>query len=69
MGAWGDEMQEFEARIEHSTAKAWLVVDNMSANQAWLPKSVGVVLKDADPDGNVLFQAPTRWLKHVKFIS
>ena len=64
----GDEMKEIECKIEHSTAKAWLVVDNMSLNQAWLPKSIGIVIKDADPDGNVLFQAPTWWCKKNKFI-
>lgn len=67
--AVGDEMQEIECKVEHSTAKAWLVIDNMSGNQAWLPKSIGTMMSEGpDPEGNTLFQAPTWWCRKNKFI-
>jgi hypothetical protein len=37
MSTTGNEMLQFEGKLEAQTAKAWLVVDNMSGNQAWLP--------------------------------
>lgn len=67
--AWGDDMMEFDAKVEHTTEKAWLIYDNMSGYQAWLPKSAGEMVSDGpDEDGNTIFRAPRRWLKHVKFI-
>jgi hypothetical protein len=66
--AWDGPMIEFEGRVEHSTAKAWLVIDTMSNNQAWLPKSVGKIVRDVDPEGLTLFEAPESWMKHSKFI-
>jgi hypothetical protein len=64
----GDELQEIECKVEHSTAKAWLVIDNMSGNQAWLPKSIGSIVRDVDPEGNTIFNAPTWWCKKNRFI-
>jgi hypothetical protein len=64
----GDELHEFEARVEHSTQKAWLVIDTMSNNQAWLPKSIGRIVRDVDPEGLTIFAAPDWWLKKNRFI-
>ena len=64
----GNEMHEIEVKIEHTTEKAWLVVDNMSGNQAWLAKKIATMVRAADEDGNVLFHAPEWWMKQNKFI-
>jgi len=64
----GDEEYEIEAKLEHSTSKAWLITDNMSGHQAWLPKSVGRVVREADEDGNILFAAPEWWVKKNRFV-
>jgi hypothetical protein len=68
MPSTGDELITVECKVEHSTAKAWLVIDNMSGNQAWLPKSIGNLVQDVDPDGNSLFTAPEWWCKKNRFI-
>jgi len=31
----GDEMVEVEVKVEHSTGKAWLVIDTMTNNEGW----------------------------------
>jgi hypothetical protein len=59
----GDETYHFEATVEHTTAKAWLVIDAMSTKQAWLPNSVGTIMRERDEDGNVLFSAPEWWCR------
>jgi hypothetical protein len=59
----GDEMVTIEAKVEHSTEKAWLIIDNMSGKQAWLPKSVGKIIEDVDRDGNTLFEAKEWWAR------
>jgi hypothetical protein len=68
MSTTGNEMLEFEGKVEHTTAKAWLVEDNMSGVKAWLPKSVGTMMGEADPDGNIIFQAPEWWMKKQGFV-
>lgn len=57
-----------ECKVEHSTDKAWLVIDNMTGNQAWLPKSIGHIVQEVDPDGNTLFTAPRWWCQKNKFV-
>lgn len=57
----GDEEHEIEAKVEHTTEKAWLVIDTMSGKQAWLPKSQGRIVQDVDPDGNTLFAVTDWW--------
>jgi hypothetical protein len=64
----GDELITIECKVEHTTAKAWLIIDNMSGNQGWLPKSIGNLVQDVDPDGNSLFTAPEWWCKRNRFI-
>lgn len=59
----GDEMIQLEVKVEHSTEKAWLIIDTMSEKQAWLPKSIGKIIRDVDEDGNSLVEAPQWWCK------
>ena len=66
--AFSNEMVEIECTVEHTTAKAWLVVDNASGEKAWLPKSQAQMMGDADPDGNVVFSVPEWWLKKNGFV-
>jgi hypothetical protein len=62
-------MLEFEGKVEHTTAKAWLIEDNMSGKQGWLPKSVGQMVSEGpDPDGNIIFLAPEWWMKKQGFV-
>jgi hypothetical protein len=68
MSLTGREELQFEGKVEHTTAKAWLVEDNMSGAKAWLPKSVGRMEGDADPDGNIIFVAPEWWMKKNGFV-
>lgn len=65
----GDEEYELEAKVEHTTSKAWLVIDNMSGKQAWLPKSQGRILRDVDPEGNTVFAVSNWWIKKSGFIA
>lgn len=58
----GDEEYEIEAKVEHTTAKAWLIEDSTTGKQAWLPKSVGRIIRERDDDGNLLFAAPEWWV-------
>lgn len=59
---------QIEAKVEYSTAKAWLIIDNMSGNQGWLPKSIGRIIEDVDMDGNTMFGAPRWWCKKNNFL-
>jgi hypothetical protein len=68
MSTQPSEMLEFEGKVEHTTMKAWLVEDNISGKQAWLPKSVGQMMGEPDPDGNIIFNAPEWWMKKAGFV-
>ena len=57
----GDETYEFEGKIEHTTAKAYLVVPTMGVSQVWLPKSQVVRMDDPDIDGNCTFVVTQWW--------
>jgi len=59
----GDETYEFEGKIEHTTAKAYLVVPTMGPSQIWLPKSQCVSMGEADIDGNRTFVVTEWWAK------
>ena len=51
----GDPTKEVEARIEVTTAKAYLIEPTMGLKkQIWLPKSQVVSMSEADSDGNEL---------------
>jgi hypothetical protein len=64
----GDEMVEVEVKVEHSTGKAWLVIDTMTNNQGWAPKSRCHIVRDVDPDGNTILAVPKWWARQRKFI-
>ena len=65
----GDEEYEFEAKVEHVTAKAWLITDNMSGKEVWMPKSQARIIREADADGNVIFAATAWWIKKSGLIA
>jgi hypothetical protein len=57
----GDATEEVEARIEMSTAKAYLIVPTMGrVKETWLPKSQVVGMTDPDENGMSVFTV-TRW--------
>jgi hypothetical protein len=57
----GDPTVEIEARIETTTAKAYLIEPTMGkVKQVWLPKSQTVEMSEPDEDGNRVF-AVTEW--------
>jgi hypothetical protein len=64
----GDEMVQIECTVEHTTAKARLVVDIMSGKQAWLPKSITEIVQERDEEGHMLFSVPEWWTKKNGFI-
>lgn len=58
----GDETVEFEAKIEMTTAKAYLLDTTMGPSEpVWVPKSQVVEMSDADEDGNRTFVV-TEWI-------
>ena len=57
----GDATVDIEARIEFTTAKAYLIEPSMGAkSQVWLPKSQTVAMSDADENGLRVFKV-TKW--------
>lgn len=57
----GDETVEFEAKIEVTTAKAYLVHPTMGPEEAWVPKSQVVEKSDPDQDGNIQWEVTLWW--------
>lgn len=63
----GDPTVELEARIEVTTAKAYLIEPVMGAKrEVWLPKSQVVSVGDANEDGNRLFVVTEWWYKKAE---
>ena len=56
----GDETATFEAKIEHSTAKAHLVEFTLGGKY-WLPKSQIASVTEADEYGNRVFEVAAWW--------
>jgi hypothetical protein len=57
----GDESVEFEGRIEHETAKAYLIEPTaIGPEQCWLPKSQIIERRPSD-NGNFIFVV-TEWI-------
>lgn len=56
----GDETVAFEAKVEHATAKAYLIEMTLGG-QFWLPKSQVVDMGEPDIDGNRDFTV-TLWI-------
>jgi hypothetical protein len=58
----GDPTIEVEARVETTTAKAYLIEPTMSkVKQTWLPKSQVVGMSEADEHGNYVFTVTVWW--------
>ena len=60
----GDPTVEVEAKIEVTTAKAYLIYPTMGKKtEVWLPKSQTVSMSDVDEDGNRVFTVTEWWAK------
>jgi hypothetical protein len=58
----GDPTVDLEARIEATTAKAYLIEPTMGTKeQVWLPKSQMVSMTDPDENGNRVFTVTEWW--------
>jgi hypothetical protein len=57
----GDSTYEFEAKIEVTTAKAYLVHPTIGPEQIWVPKSQIANMSEMDGDGNVMFEVTEWW--------
>lgn len=58
----GDPTMELEARIEVTTAKAYLIEPTMGTKQqVWLPKSQVVSMSEPDGNGNRQFVVTEWW--------
>jgi hypothetical protein len=58
----GDPTVEVEARIEITTAKAYLIEPTMSMkSEVWLPKSQVVGMTDPDENGIRIFTVTQWW--------
>jgi hypothetical protein len=58
----GDPTYELEARIEVSTAKAYLIEPTMGAKpEVWLPKSQVVGMTEPDENGMRMFTVTEWW--------
>ena len=58
----GDPTIALEARIETTTAKAYLIEPTMSeVKQTWLPKSQVVGMSEPDENGNYVFTVTVWW--------
>lgn len=58
-----EEDVQIEATVEHTTQKAWLIIDTMTQKQAWLPFSVGTIIEEVDRDGHTMFMVKHWWAK------
>jgi len=58
----GDPTVELEAKIEVTTAKAYLIYPTMGAKkEVWLPKSQTVQMGEPNEDGNRVFTVTQWW--------
>lgn len=63
----GDPTVELEARIEHTTAKAYLIEPTMGKQtQVWLPKSQVAGQTERDPNGITIFQVSKWWFDRAE---
>ncbi len=60
----GDETYEFEARVEHESAKAYLVEPTIG-EKIWIPKSQVVDVHAPDENGLRVFVV-TEWIARQK---
>ena len=58
----GDPVFYFEAKVEVTTAKAYLLHPTMgSIKEVWCPKSQVVSMGEADDEGNRMFEVTEWW--------
>jgi hypothetical protein len=63
----GDPTRELEARIEVSTAKAYLIEPTMGMKtEVWLPKSQVVGMTDPDENGQRMFTVTLWWYEKAE---
>ena len=62
----GDPTYDFEGKVEHTTAKALLVLPTMGPEQVWVPKSQLVAMTDPDGNGNRVFTVTEWWWSKQK---
>lgn len=55
-----DDTEEFEAKIEFTSAKAYLVEMTLGGKY-WLPKSQVYRMDEPDGDGNRVFEVSSWW--------
>lgn len=56
----GDETITIEAKIEYTTAKAYLIYPTLGG-EYWLPKSQVASMDGPDGDGNYIFEVTEWW--------
>jgi len=61
----GDETVSFEGKIEHATAKAYLVEPTIG-EKVWVPKSQCVSMSEPDGEGNRMFTVTEWWFGKQK---
>ena len=58
----GDPTYKFEARVENTTAKAYLIEPTMGTKrEVWVPKSQVVGMTDPDENGMRIFEVTEWW--------
>lgn len=63
----GDPTVEVEARIEHTTAKAYLIEPTMGkVKEVWLPKSQVAGMTERDENGNCIFTVSRWWFDRAE---
>jgi hypothetical protein len=63
----GDPTVDIEARIEVTTAKAYLIEPTMGTKEkVWLPKSQTVQMGEPDENGNRVFTVTEWWYNQAE---
>jgi hypothetical protein len=63
----GDPTVDIEAKVEVTTAKAYLIHPTMGVvAETWLPKSQVVSMSEPDEDGNRTFKVTEWWYKRAE---
>jgi hypothetical protein len=65
----GDPTIDIEARVETTTARAYLIHPTMGkVQQTWLPKSQLIGMTEADENGNHIFTVTMWWASKAGII-
>jgi len=63
----GDPTYKFEAKIEVTTAKAYLIEPTMGEKkEVWLPKSQTVSMTEPDENGNRILEVTLWWYNRAE---